>query len=351
MKLITFFVVALLLATASPMNAQNLTQDQQEHCKNLMEQARGAADQLRVPSLLAGGTQPSAGTPAQAFVGVQNSIAGDRKAADTILLAARTCSLYNSTEDVALRIFYALPALQKDALEHRAAIINVAESKLSDLITDAQTKVSAQDLPRPTLYTLQTSKVKFALDKASTQETASLIYVPDGLNNAPIKQLLADKQGDEIATQKAIEKLASASNWDVALEAGAHHQLSSSNPAMLNTTLTFGLGSRAANKHFDKAATAYTDWKQIQEGDAIRNAAILKQQLTDNIQMLERSRAVQREEEASIEENLDSVKDVETSSALAFTMQLKADQLLLRVEVEDTDYRLEMFKQYLLDNF
>src|SRR5580658_5343513 len=99
-------LLAVVVLFGSVAHAQ-LAQDQKSQCDYLMEQARGVAAQLRIPSLIAGGTAPTTGTLPQAFTGVQNSISSDRKAADTIRLAMRTCALYVTTEEATLRLMYA----------------------------------------------------------------------------------------------------------------------------------------------------------------------------------------------------------------------------------------------------
>jgi hypothetical protein len=357
---ITQIIVALFLIVVS--TQAQIALDQKNHCDALLEQARGLAAQLRIPSLVVGGAVPSAGTPPQIYTGVQNSLSSDKKAAAAIQLASRTCSLYSTTEDATLRLLYAAPDLQKTALDHRAAIDSTVETQLDALIADAQKRVEAQNLPRPALYLLRSSKTKLEMDRAAALQTASMLYIPEGMNPAPISQLLSIKQQEEIIVQKATEKVDRTASWDVLFEGGVHHQLASTSALGLSSssssggvyggaTLTWGLGTHKADKHFDKAVTAYGKWKEAQEGDTIRAAAALKKLLTDSISVLASNLKILQDQGDAIDANLELVKDADTSASLAFKMQLQADRLLLRVEVEDTQFRLDALQTYLADNF
>jgi hypothetical protein len=56
-------------------------------------------------------------------------------------------------------------------------------------------------------------------------------------------------------------------------------------------------------------------------------------------------------ENTQIGETLAKIGDSDTSTALVFRNQLTADQIALRVQIEDTEYRLAGLKQYLANNF
>lgn len=338
--------------------------DHLDHCTAVVEQARGLADQLRGPNIVGGVTQPSAGTPAQTYVGVQNSIANDRKASATVKAAWETCDLYNQTEDATLRITYALPALQKDSLNHRTEIIGAMESQLSLLAADAQSRANVQDLSRITLYSIQTAKTRMDMDRAATQQSAAQIYVPENLAYLPLRTILTNKQMAEIASQKASAKLLRAGNWDIQLESGVRHQLmpstpsnsalpssSSSNGMYGGITFSWGTTSKLVDSHLNKSVDAYGKWKENQEGDVIRNAAALQQQLIDTIATLRTSNLALGNQMQVIDSNLDSIKGSDTPAGLAFSYQLRTDRLMLRIEIEDTQYRLALLQKYLDDNF
>lgn len=337
--------------------------DHLNHCTAVVEQAKGLAAQLRGPNIVGGITQPSAGTPAQTYVGIQNSIAGDRKAADTVHAAWENCELYDFTEDVTLRLTYAVPSLQKDALNHRAEIISAMQVQLNLMSADARGRVDAQDLARMVLYSLQATEARMNLDRATTQQAAALIYVPENLAYLPIKQLLTNKQISEIESQKAAAKLLRAGNWDVQVESGVRHQLMSSTPSSTNpsnvsgtglyggVTFSWGASSRAVDLRLNKSVDAYGKWKENQEGDVIRTAAALQQELIENIAALQASNKSLLAQQHVIDANLDLIKNSDTPAGLAFSYQLRADRLMLRIEIEDTQYRLSLLQKYLDDNF
>jgi hypothetical protein len=213
--------------------------------------------------------------------------------------------------------------------------------------------VSAENMTRPMAFTLQTSKIKLDADRADTQtKVASLYTLP--LSDRPLKELIAEKQGREVNEQKVIDKLNRQNDWDVALSVGAHQQVNpwvDSRGAYGEVSLSYNLASHAINKHLDQAATAYEDWKKVQEGDVIRNAEILKKQLADGISVQGSRLKALHEQQKQIEDNLQLVASADTTAALDFRNQLTSAQLLLEIEIGDASFRLEILQEFLRKNF
>ena len=116
-------------------------------------------------------------------------------------------------------------------------------------------------------------------------------------------------------------------------------------------SISYNLASRAVNRHLDQAADAYDDWKKVQEGDVIRNAEILRQQVVSGMSVQDgRLRALQ-EEQKQIESNLQLVSSAETTAALDFRNQLTTAQLLLQIEIGDAAFRLDRLREFLRRNF
>ena len=138
------------------------------------------------------------------------------------------------------------------------------------------------------------------------------------------------------------------------LSVGAHQQI---NPLVGNTaaygevTASYDLASRAIHKHLDGAAEAYGDWKKVQEGNVIRDAVVLKQQVVNDISVQDsRLRALQ-EERKQIESNLQLLGDTETTATVDFRNQLTTAQLLLEVEIGDASFQLDRLREYLEKDF
>lgn len=341
--------------TQSPAAAQatDLVADQQAFCDYVNEQASAQADLLRTPSAVAGVTQPNTGLPMQLVWGLSSSLSDIRKAGLTMDAAQKNCVLYSATTDAQQNIQYALPALEKKALENRVQLIEQASDKLDSLMADTSKMVAAQDATKPMLFSLQTTKIKLDADLADTQSKIAAIYTPD-LVDAPVKQLVAEKQARESDEQNAIDKLTRQSNWDVSLSVGAHQQI---NPLMDNSgpygavTVSYNLGSHAINKHLDKAATAYTAWKTVQQGDVARNAQILKKQATEaSAAQTARLKALQ-DQQKLLQNNLQLVTVADTSAALDFRNQLTSALLLLGVEIGDAGFRVDQLQAFLSNNF
>jgi hypothetical protein len=348
-KLCVAFTISLLLIPAAFAGDE----EQQSYCKYVTEEAAAQRDLLRTPNAIAGFTQPNTGLPTQLVWGVSGSLSNVRKAGLTMDEARKNCALYNASSSAQRAIQYALPNLEKEALQHRLGLIEKASENLDALLATAKKMLDAQNVTRPMAFALQTTKIKLGADRADTQSKIVAIYAPR-VGDTPLKELVAEKQGSEVNERRALDKLARQNNWDVALSVGAHQQI---NPLVGNqgaygeVTVSYNLASHAINKHLDQAANAYDDWKKVQEGDVIRNAEILKQQVMSGISVQDGRLKALQEEQKQIESNLQLLGHAETSAAMDFFNQLSTAQLLLGIEIGDANFRLERLKEFLGRNF
>jgi hypothetical protein len=342
--------VALLLVPAA--FAAN-EKDQQAYCKYLTEQAAAQRELLMVPDAVAGITQPNTGLPMQAVWGVSGSLSGVRKGVLTMDAARKNCDLYSATTSTQQDIQYALPSLEKLALQHRLELIQQASEDLGTLLATTTKMVDTQNMTRPMAFALQTTRIKLDADRSDTQTKIVSLYTPP-LSGRPVKELVVEKQGREVNEQKALDKLNRQNNWDVALSVGEHQQIDpwvDSRGAYGEVSISYNLASHAINKHLDQAADAYGEWKKVQEGDVIRNADILKQQVVNGISVQDSRLKALQEEQKQIESNLQLVGSADTTAALDFRNQLTTAQLLLKIEIGDASYRLGQLKDFLAKNF
>lgn len=345
---------AALVMMSTRLMAQDgaLQADQQAYCAYVSQQAMAQQDLLRTPSVVSGITQPTAALPAQVFWGVTSSLSDLRKAGLTIDAARKNCQLYVATTSSQRAILYALPNLEKQALEHRLELIQRASDDLDTLTTSATRMLEAQNVTRPMLFALQTIRIKLDADRADTQSKLAALYVPQ-LNSQPIRELVVQKQARETAEQAALDKLTRQSNWDVALSLGARQQISPFDDRGLYgaVTVSYNLGSPAVDKHLDQAARAYDDWKNVQQGDVVRNAEVLEQQLHDSLAAQEARLKSLQGEQGRVEGNLQLVSSVDTTAALDFRNQLMTTQLLLRIETGDAGFRIQELQDFLRKNY
>ncbi|HEY6352012.1 MAG TPA: hypothetical protein VI636_21665, partial [Candidatus Angelobacter sp.] len=111
------------------------------------------------------------------------------------------------------------------------------------------------------------------------------------------------------------------------------------------------LGSHAINQHLDQAATAFDNWKKVQQGDITRSAEVLKQQFKDVIAAQQARLKALQDEQKQDQANLQLVRNVDTSAALDFQNQLTGTQLLLGIEVGDASFRLDQMREFLEKNY
>ena len=348
----TVVVASALFFSSARAPAENPT-DQLAFCSYVMEQAQAQRDLLRTPMAAAGFTQPETGLPLQAVAGASLGLADLRKAGLTIDAARKNCELYKSTTGAQQEIQYAVASLEKAALRNRLELIDQASQQLDALMEKTAKMVAAQNATRLMLFSLQTTRIKLNADRADTQAKITALYTPL-LSEKPLKQLVTEKQNNEISEQKALDKLARQNNWDVALSVGVHQQV---NPIAQNAqpygaiSINYNLASRAIDRHLDRAAEAYSEWKKVQEGDVVRNMEVLRQQLVDSISAQEARLKSLQAESAQIDSNLQMVGNPDTSAAFDFHNQLTAARLLLQIETGDASFRLDHLQEYLAKNY
>jgi len=347
-------VISVAFAADAKDNDRDKNNDQRAYCRYVTEQAAAQRDLLLVPNAVAGITQPNTGLPMQVVWGLSSSLSNVRKSVLTMDAARKNCDLYSAASSAQQDVQYALPSLEKRALQHRLELIQQASETLDTLTATTRKMLDAQNMTRPMAFVLQTTKIKLDSDRADTQSKIVSLYTPPQLSDKPVKELVAEKQSREVYEQKALDKLSRQNDWDVALSVGAHQQISplvDSRGAYGEVTVSYNLASHAINKHLDQAADAYDDWKKVQEGDIVRNADVLKQQIADGISVQDSRLKALQEEQQQIESNLQLVGSAETTAALDFRNQLTTAQLLLQIEIGDATFRLDRLREFLGKNF
>lgn len=346
------WVMPAILFLMVPALAQNQA-DPLAYCSYVMEQAEAQRDLLRTPIAFGGFTQPETGLPLQLVGGASLGLSAFRKAGLTMAVARQNCELYKATTAASQDVQYAISSLERDALRNRLTLIDQASQSLAAMMAKTSKMVEAQDATRLMLFNLQTTKIKLEADRADTSSKISAIYVPP-LSDKRLKDLVAQKQNGEAGEQKAIDKLTRQNNWDVALSVGVHQQV---NPVAYGpqpygaVSVNYNLGSHWINKHLDRAVDSYSDWKKLQEGDVVRNAEVLKQQLVDGIAAQEAKLKSLQEENAEIDKNLSQIGEPDTSAAVDFHNQLTTAELLLQIETGDATFRLGELREYLARNY
>jgi hypothetical protein len=327
------------------------------YCNYVTEQAAAQRDLLRSPSLLAGPTQPSTGTPPQLVFGISDSLSDIEKSRLVMKVAKTNCALYKATNETQMHLIYALPALEKEILRHRLELIQATSDKLDSLLLENMKLVEAQNLARPALYPLEGAKVRLDTSRTAALTGMASPYVPP-LSDTPLKVLIADKMEKESANLQASNKLEKQGTWDIKLGGGTHRQITSLvGPAVSSVgaygefSVTYNLGRRAINRHIDQSESAYADWKRTQFDDVAYQGEILKHQIMDTLETEKTQLVVLHNHGQEIEADLRTLEGVDTSNAIAFRNQLISDQMVLRVEIGDLEFRMVKLREFLDRNF
>lgn len=355
-KFLVLAIAFISVAAHSQTTLDAATQGVPDFCRFTQEQGAAQRDLLRTPGAEVGPIQPSTGTPPQMVFGVTESVASLWKSHLTMKVSDATCKLYGATTEAQMHIFYALPGIEKDVLQHRLDLIQQASDQLDGLIRDDARFVDAHNLTKPALYTLQGAKVRLDMSRTETLTGLTTPYVPK-LSHTPIRQLVDTKMSAEGSFQRASVRLEKQSSWDIRLEGGEHKQISqvpqgqSSGGLFGEFALTYNFGSHAANKHFDKSVGAYTQWKTTQFDDVTEQARILKQQVMNTITIQQQQLDVLTSHNGQINDNLKSIEGVDSAAALTFKTQLVADQIVLNVDIQDVQFRIDLLKKFLEANY
>ena len=343
------FVVMLFAPVALAQNESDA------YCSYVKEQAQAEAIRLRTPASQTGVTQePIVGGIPQKFTGVTNSLSDDRKSVLVGRAAAADCGLYRTTLAVQRRITYALPAMERDALQNRLTLIQSALDELDRTSTEMKARVAVQDATVQSEYLLASARQKLVMDRTSTTLALAAIYVPE-LAQGKLMDLAAAKQGYELTKQRADNQVSNQQGWDVAIALGERQDVfplfgSKNKGAYGNFTVTYNLGAHASAQHLEAAAKAYGTYKAVQQNDALQQIEILKKQVTESIAAREGSLAQLKEQDKLIGAHMMTVKEVDSAAAITFRNQLLADSLALRVEMGDAQFRLDALKKYLAEN-
>lgn len=138
--------------------ARAADEDQQAYCKYVIQQAAAQRDLLRTPDGVAGVTQPNTGLRTQVVWGVSGSLSNVRKGALTMDAARKDCELYAASASAEQAVQYAMPTLERQALQNRLNLIQQASSALDALNATTSKMVDAQNMTRPMAFALQTTK-------------------------------------------------------------------------------------------------------------------------------------------------------------------------------------------------
>ena len=356
MKQVALLIAIVLLWRITVFAGENEAAEN-AYCKYIAEQANAQRDLLRNPSAIVGPTQPSAGTPPQIIFGLTGSLANNLKAPLTMRAARAACDLYVATTEAQQHIYFAASEMERDALVHRLDLVQQGSDQLEKMIREEEKMVQAQNVTRPALYYLQAARARLDMRRTSAL-TGLLPYVPT-MSDVPLRVLVSNKLHADEANQKAISNLAKESGWDLLLAGGGRHQLAQFNSttnvsefgAFGEISLTYNFGRHSANNHLDRSASEYLDSKNAQFDDVARQSAVLKKQIVDTLSFLRPQLTTLLEHDSDIEKSLRSIEGLDTSNALAFKNQLLADQIVLRVDIGDIQFRLDWLQSYLHDNF
>jgi hypothetical protein len=218
--------------------------------------------------------------------------------------------------------------------------------------------VEVHNLTRPAVYFLQAARERLDESRSAALASISVPYAAE-TSAVPLRVLIAQKQDKDLENQKALTKLQKENGWDFKVVAGGRQQLGQSNSLTTVSgfgaygafTVSYNLGRRAANEHLDNSISPYMAWKNDRFDDVVQQAEVLKKQIEQTITLQQQQLSILLGHDGDLSKSLTSFEGVDTSSATAFRNQLLADRILLTVDIDDVQFRIDRLQTYLRDNF
>jgi len=345
---------ALIIAVAlfATVAGAQSNQDTSAYCRYVEEQGK-AQEIVSVSPVLTSGITPAQGTAPQQFVGVTDSINNIRKGRLDLKIGHEACVQYIDTVTVQERIQYDMLSLDRAALSNRLSLIAQATQAVNALIVDNQKLLDSHNLPKQSVYLLDKQRLALELDRQATAVAVADIYVPE-LSDASLTNLAEFEYQSAGRSQVSQYRLAKMNEWDVAVSTGIEKPmtpfLSAASP-YAGVTVTYDLGRRAANKHYDASLEAYATWKRAQVGDVIQNVQAQHGVVIKILKVQQDELKALTVQDVKIVDTMASIADSSTTAALVFRNQLRADEFLLRVQILDTTFRVASLQRYLYNNF
>lgn len=341
--LLTIFAALFITSTA-------FAQDQ-AYCNAALETAKSQADLLRTPQVALGVTEsPLVGSPAQAVAGFTESVQGLRKAGRVLEVGRATCRLYKAQEDSALAIQYAMPILEREALQQRLTFDDEALRSIDELIADSNRLLQVQNTTRQAVYGAQSAKARILTDVAAVNTALATIVIPSDVSSESIQALVNEEQAATILAQDANTRLQKTQNFDVQLVVGVRHSVfDSSVGGYGGFSATWSPASKASDRHLANAALSQELYDRTNPNGVTRQTQVLHQQVTQSLAAWKGKLVAVQAQQSVIDENLAAVDGVDTPSANIFRASLRADSILQRTELLDAQYRISKLENFLMN--
>jgi hypothetical protein len=217
--------------------------------------------------------------------------------------------------------------------------------------------VAAQNLTRPSIYLLQAAKLRLIADRTATLTGITSPFVPPQ-NDLSLKQLIADKRIKDVAHQAALAKVKRQSTWDVSVSAGIHQQIGeTTSPSgspfgpYATVSVEYNLASRSIHKNLSDSVASYGKWQDSEFDDVAHQATLLRLQIEETISIQERQLSELKKQAGMVDEQLQSLGQLDTVAAMSFRNQLTADKTILDVNIGDAEFRANTMRAYVRSNF
>lgn len=266
------------------------------------------------------------------------------------------CHLYQVTSEIQKHVTYDLQALQLKQLQQRDALTDNGIAELDNLIVDEKARLIAGTSTLQNVAMLEAAKQTLVVAKTGLEQQIAVIVLPP-FDGERLDSLLTLANAYNLEEQQTLAQQSKYQNWDVTVTVGE-----GSNPAypLLHTLpnqtfataqFTYSFGAAKRDRALDRAASSYVTATNTAPTGPINLANLLRIQVTQARDAAELSYAPYQTYDASLNDQLQSIANIDTAVARAFRIQLMIAQVSNNIELMSDKYAQVVMDTYLAQNF
>ena len=282
------------------------------------------------------------------IAGLSKNIIDFNKAKHIKQLTEDECRYYAVSQEAKLQIQFAIPTIQKKALQFKLNQIQRAKNKLAKVLRDIEQKIERQSETLAASY-----QVDILLSKLHDTENEIKINLAMQQSLPEIKTmglnaLLNQVYAAQKKRQQTRNKLTKQNNWSIQLQAGAqqyqsvHQNQNTQTQPYVALFMQYNLGSIFSNTQLDKSLDLFSDWKSKQINDTEKQLVFLIQSIkalrsTEQVRLNDLIHSHQKFYKLGAKINI-----VDSLKARHLKQKIEIDQILTEIEINYVKYIIKL---------
>jgi hypothetical protein len=283
-----------------------------------------------------------------AVAGLSKDLADISKAQYVNELINTECTYYALNEEAKLHIQYALLAVKVQALNFKLQQIEIAKSKLIQLLKTMKRRIHKQNETVITYYGIESSLIKLGDEEREIYIELAVQPVPR-LIPTNLKQLLKNLVITQEKRKKTLNKLEKQNNWSVRVEVGTQQDLSNglnqNVQAYFALLLRYNLGSIYSNS---KKSNSLNDYMQWQKKQVLGTQSQLKHLITSIVSL----KVADEQRLALLMHNYNQhfglskkLSSINSMKAARFRQAVEVDKIMMKIEINYLKRSIALLKE------